>query len=142
MRLFVLFLGALTAVAQPSSRTQTGFDAIQASRLKADLTFLSSDPLDGRRSLDRGSEIAIQWIASQFPKAGLKPANGDSFLQPVPLFEYTTDRNLTTLTLRRGSGSETFRAPDAVANTPIEGKIAGTAVFAGFGITAPELGYD
>jgi hypothetical protein len=142
MRLHVLFLGALTAAAQPSARTQTGYDAIQAARLKADLTFLSSDPLDGRRSLDRGSEIAIQWIASEFAKAGLKPANGDSFLQPVPLFEYAMDRKLTTLTLHRGSATETFHMPDAVANTPLDGKMAGNVVFAGFGITAPELGYD
>src|SRR4051794_34894835 len=115
---------------------------IRVERLKADLTFLSSDALEGRRSLQRGSETAIQWIASEFAKAGLKPANGDSFLQPVPLFEYAMDRGATRLVLRTGAKSETFRAPDATANTALEGTAAGPVVFAGFGITAPELGYD
>jgi hypothetical protein len=115
---------------------------IRVERLKSDLTFLSSDALEGRRSLQRGSEVAIQWIASEFATAGLKPANADSFLQPVPLFEYAMDRNATRLVLRLGSKTETFRGSDAVANTPLEGTVAGPVVFAGFGITAPDLGYD
>jgi hypothetical protein len=134
MRRSLLTLVPLLAVAQAPD--------IRVERLKADLTFLSSDAMEGRRSLQRGSETAIQWIASEFAKAGLKPANGDSYLQAVPIFEYAMDRNATRLVLRTGSKSETFRAPDAIANTPIEGTISGSVVFAGFGITAPELGYD
>jgi hypothetical protein len=110
--------------------------------LKADLTFLSSDALEGRRSLERGSEVAIQWIASEFAKAGLKPAAGNSFLQPVPLFEYGMDREHTTLTLRRGGSSETFQVPEAVANSAVDVTVSGPVVFAGYGITAPELNYD
>src|SRR3954452_3112064 len=120
MRLSALFLVASLACAQQAkTRLAEGFDSIQAARLKADLTFLSSDALEGRRSLERGSEVAIQWIASEFAKAGLKPAAGTSYLQPVPLFEYSMDRNLTSLTLRRGSVTDVFRAPEAVANTPL-----------------------
>src|SRR3982751_535306 len=140
--LLLLFTTALLFAQQPPANLRTGYDSIQASRLKADLAFLSSDALEGRRSLQRGSETAIQWIASEFAKAGLKPANGDSFLQPVPLFEYAMERGATRLVLRTGAKSETFRAPDATANTALEGTVAGPVVFAGFGITAPELGYD
>src|SRR3982751_5345245 len=114
--LLLLFTTALLFAQQPPANLRTGYDSIQASRLKADLTFLSSDALEGRRSLQRGSEVAIQWIASEFAKAGLKPAAGDSYLQPVPLIEFTADRALTTLVLRQGANSETFRAPEAVGN--------------------------
>src|SRR5271163_2634645 len=115
MRLLLpLFLTALL-FAQPAARVQTGYDSIQASRLKADLTFLSSDALEGRRSLERGSEVAIQWIASEFAKAGLKPASGDSYLQPVPLIEFTPDRNLTTLTVIHDGKREALRGADANA---------------------------
>jgi hypothetical protein len=139
-----LLLPFMTAVllAQPSARVQTGYDSIQSSRLKADLTFLSSDALEGRRSLERGSEVAIQWIASEFAKAGLKPAAGDSYLQPVPLIEFTSDRNLTTLTVIHGGKSETLRGADASAAFANEVSGSGPVVFAGFGITAPELNYD
>ena len=144
MRSFVaLALACATLLtAQVSSRLAPGYDTIQPARLKADLTFLSSDPLEGRRSLQPGSEIAIQWIASEFAKAGLKPIAGDSYLQAVPLIEYTADRDLTSLVLHRNGQSEKFSGADAPANYPDEVSLSGEVVFAGFGITAPELHYD
>ena len=143
MRILVVFLIVSLADAQQTkSRIAEGFDSIQAARLKADLTFLSSDALEGRRSLERGSEVAIQWIASQFAKAGLKPLVGDSYLQPVPIVEFTADRTLTSLVVRHGEQSETFHAPEATANFGNEVSVSGPVVFAGYGISAPELGYD
>ena len=143
MRLTTLLLvAALLVFAQVPSRVQPGHDSIQAIRLKADLTFLSSDALEGRRSLERGSEVAIQWIASQFAAAGLKPLIGDSYLQPVPLIEYTADRAGTTLAVRIGDKTETYRGPDVTASFPHEVTVSGSVIFAGYGITAPELNYD
>ena len=142
MRIFSLLFATGLLCAQPPARVQTGYDSIQTARLKADLTFLSSDALEGRLSLQRGSEIAIQWIAAEFAKAGLKPLAGSSYLQPVPLIEFSADRALTTLTLARDGRTEVFRAPDATATFSREVTISGRVVFAGFGITAPELNYD
>lgn len=143
MRKLYLFFAATLACAQPPARLAPGYDSIGPARLKADLTFLSSEALEGRLSLSRGSEVAIQWIASEFAKAGLKPAAGDSFLQPVPLIEFTPDRQLTTLAIARdGKLIETFRAPDATSNFANDVSLSGEVVFAGYGITAPELNYD
>jgi len=143
MRKLSLFFAAMLACAQPPARLAPGYDSIGTPRLKADLTFLSSEALDGRLSLSRGSEVAIQWIASEFAKAGLKPAAGDSFLQPVPLIEFTPDRQLTTLSIARdGQPAETFHAPNAMSNFPNDVSLGGEVVFAGYGITAPELNYD
>ena len=143
MRILAVFLLASLAPAQPTkSRIAEGFDSIQVARLKADLTFLSSDALEGRRSLERGSEVAIQWIASEFAKAGLKPLVGASYLQPVPLIEFTADRALTSLVVRYGDTSQTYHAPDATANFANEVAVSGQVVFGGYGISAPELGYD
>jgi hypothetical protein len=142
MRKLSLFLAAALLYAQPPARLQPGYDSIQAAHLRADLTFLSSDLLEGRLSLQRGSEIAIQWIASEFAKAGLKPLVGDSYLQPVPLIEYSADRALTSLTFSRDGHSEVFHAPDATATYAHEVTVSGRVVFAGYGITAPELNYD
>src|SRR5215467_13971439 len=93
----ILIAGLAFAQTGMRQRVATGLDSIDVTRLKADLTFLSSDALEGRRSLERGSEVAIQWIASQYAKAGLKPLVGDSYLQPVPLVEFTVDRAATSL---------------------------------------------
>ena len=93
-------------------------------------------------SLDRGSEVAIQWIASEFAKAGLKPLAGNTYLQPVPLVEYKMDRAKTTLALRAAGSTKEFKAPDLIGNYPNDGVFKGQLVFGGFGITAPELNYD
>ena len=50
------------------------FAELNETRLRADLTFLTSEPLKGRLSLERGSDVAIHWLVSEFTKAGLKPA--------------------------------------------------------------------
>lgn len=142
MRRLVLIFATALLCAQPPARLQPGYDSIQPARLKADLTFLSSDALEGRRSLERGSEVAVQWIAGEFAKAGLQPLSGDSYFQPVPIIEFTADRDLTTLAITRSGQTETFHAPDAVCNFANEAAVSGSAVFAGFGITAPELNYD
>ncbi len=145
MRLFLMAALSLSVVAQSitKSRIADGLNSIQASDLRADLTFLSSGELDGRLSLQRGSEIAIKWLVAELEKAGVKPAGtGDSYLQPVPLIEYRTDRDASGLTIHNGSKSETYRSPDASGSFPNDVSVSGHVVFAGFGITAPELNYD
>src|SRR5207248_11505345 len=72
----------------------------------------------------------------------LKPAVGNSYLQPVPLIEYKMDRTQTALTIRNRGASKEFKAPDFIGSYPNDGTYKGKIVFAGFGITAPELNYD
>ena len=85
-------------------RVAPGYRAIQEGTLRADLTFVASDPLQGRLSLTNGDETAVQWIAAEFAKAGLKPAFGSSYLQPVPLIEYRNDRAQSYVSLARSAG--------------------------------------
>src|SRR5579883_1465441 len=141
-KLFILACTSIALAQTPRSQLETGLNTIKAASLQADLTFLASDALEGRMSLQRGSEVAIQWIAGEFAKSGLKPAAGDSFLQPVPLVEYKMDRGASLLKIRVRGNEQTFHAPDASGNYPNDGVYKGRVVFAGFGITAPELHYD
>jgi len=104
-----------SAVRAASSPSPDGLRFHPARAPQGRLDLPSSDALEGRLSLQRGSEIAIQWIASEFAKAGLKPLVGDSYLQPVPLIEFSADRALTSLTLACDGHSEVFHAPDATA---------------------------
>jgi hypothetical protein len=138
----LLLLLAAPLFAQDRSRLEPGLETIKAANLRADLTFLASDSMEGRMSLERGSDVSVQWIASEFSKAGLRPAFEGSYLQPVPLVEFKMDREQTSLTVRVKGETETFHAPDAIVNYPNDGTYKGAVVFAGFGITAPELHYD
>ncbi|HXY31209.1 MAG TPA: M20/M25/M40 family metallo-hydrolase [Gemmatimonadaceae bacterium] len=123
-------------------RAAPGYRTIQESELRADLTFLASDALQGRMSLETGDMVAIEWVASEFKKAGLKPAFGDSYLQPVPLVEYRADRAQSSVTLRRAGTESKFEWADAGGSFKRPVDITAPVVFAGFGVSAPDLGYD
>src|SRR5262245_7349320 len=120
-----------------------GFSAIKEKNLRADLTFLASDALEGRMSLQRGSEVAINFIAAEFAKAGLKPLVGDSYLQPVELIEYRADQRAMSVKLVRGGDEQRYESPkDFIGSFPLETTVSAPVVFAGYGVTAPEFGYD
>jgi hypothetical protein len=119
-----------------------GYNSIRAADLRANLTFLASDALEGRLSLTRGSEIAIEWIRAEFAKAGLKPVAGGSYLQPVPLWDYWTDRQHGFVLVQQGGKQYEYNFPDALGQFPDDVNLSGAVVFAGYGITAPELKYD
>ena len=124
------------------TRLAAGLEAIRAADLRADLTFLASDALQGRRSMERGGEVAAQFIAAEFIKAGLKPA-GASFFQTVPLIEYRVDRVATHLALhRRGASKSYIYGTDFSGGYPHDVTLRAPVVFAGYGITATEFGYD
>ncbi len=113
------------------------------SRLRADLTFLASPALEGRLSLQRGSEVAIHWIASEFAKAGLEPAGGGSFLQEMTLVEYRRDNRETLLVVESGGKKRRYEPNKGFSGAfPRDVTVRAPAVFAGYGITAPEFGYD
>jgi hypothetical protein len=134
MRAFLLFLTALTAFSQET--------AIREDRLRADVHFLASRALEGRLSLQRGGDVAAEWVASEFAKVGLDPLPGGSYVQPVPLIEFRRDDRETFLVVRRPDGTQTYRSPAISPRFPDDLRVRGGLVFAGFGITAPEYGYD
>ncbi len=63
---------------------QQAIARISANSLLGNLSFLASDLLQGRPTPSTGQDIAAEFIASQFRRAGLKPAGDDGFYQTVP----------------------------------------------------------
>ena len=60
--------------------------AINPDAIKATMTYLSDDLLEGRQPGTRGFALASKYIETQFMALGLKPViNGNSYLQKVPL---------------------------------------------------------
>jgi hypothetical protein len=148
--LLLLLSTTLPAIAQTPAvpaQIRTGFDSIREGNLRANLAFISSDALQGRMSLQPGDEAAVQWIASEFAKAGLEPLAVDasgtkSFLQAVPLIEYHPDSKATLLVLNRGGSEKKWKSPDVLGGYHDNVDLSAPVVFAGYGITAPELHYD
>ena len=73
------------AIAGASARAEPDFSA---DRIKAHVTFLADDLLEGREAGTRGHEIAARYVASQFALLGLKPGGRDGTTsRPVELLE-------------------------------------------------------
>jgi hypothetical protein len=53
--------------------------------LRAHLSFLSDDLLEGRGMGQRGGALAVRYLETQLGAMGLRPANGSNFLQAVKL---------------------------------------------------------
>jgi Zn-dependent M28 family amino/carboxypeptidase len=151
MRLDKLFLPALCAcLAGCATSTERPRDAHGGPRLSlATLTtvtqILSSDDYEGRAPTTAGEEKTVALVADRFRKAGLQPGNGSSWYQNVPMVE--TLATPTALTVTGGSAPLSFNyRTDFVANTyQVQPRIdvaSSDIVFVGYGIKAPERGWD
>ena len=79
-RQLIAFAFAASAFAQ-----QAALDRISAASLRANVTYLASDELEGRATPSRGLDKAADYIAEQFRKAGLQPASEGTFFQTAPV---------------------------------------------------------
>ena len=82
----VLFAQRGGAPALPVA-TQAVLDHISAASLRGHLSFIASDFLEGRGTPSRGLDLAAEYIAAQFRRAGLEPAGDDGYFQTAEMFE-------------------------------------------------------
>jgi len=61
------------------------WEEIDARHYIDDIKYLSSKGMKGRASGDPELDKAARFLAKEFRKAGLRPLNQDSFLQPFPV---------------------------------------------------------
>ncbi|NYF31870.1 M28 family metallopeptidase [Sphingopyxis sp. JAI108] len=107
---------------------------------------LSSDAYEGRAPGTAGEEKTVAYIIKKYEEAGLKPGNNGSWTQDVPLVEITA-KNATPLTFTGGKTPVTAQyAKDYVAfSYRVQPKTEvkdSDVVFVGYGINAPEKGWN
>lgn len=118
---------------------------ITSQDLRAKVSYLASDSLGGRGVGEPGIRVAEEFIAAAFAEAGLVPLPGrDDYFLPFSLYTRGFDSDSTAL--RISSGSLSMHGDAGATVRPFdfsdEGEVETTLEFAGYGITAPELGYD
>jgi hypothetical protein len=101
LRNILYLLVAPLALAQAPSASQIA-ERLTANNLKADVSFLASDALQGRGTPSPGLDIAAEFIASQFRAAGLDPAGDDGYFQTAPFVQVTPNQEGRSLTLEIG----------------------------------------
>jgi Zn-dependent M28 family amino/carboxypeptidase len=108
---------------------------------------LSSDAFEGRAPGTAGEKKTLAYIEREFKAAGLKPGIGKSFLQPVPVVEITPHAD-AALQLHAADGKTlALRSLDDIVvwtKRPVPASSIADAevVYAGYGIVAPEYGWD
>jgi hypothetical protein len=107
-QIIVVFMAAASLVfAQGGPSVQQIASRLTAAGLKADVSFLASDALQGRATPSPGQEIAAEYIAAQFRRAGLEPAGDDGYFQNAPYAVVTP--NLDGFELSFEGGGQTIK---------------------------------
>ena len=114
-----------------------------ADNIKAHVTFLADDLLEGREAGSRGYDIAEAYAASQMAQLGLQPG-GDkgTYFQHVPLVAFQA-ADQGTFVLRDQAGKSVplvFGEDYLVGRNPVAAatKVSAPMVVVGFGVVAPE----
>jgi hypothetical protein len=125
--------------------TSRALDSIRAGDMTFHLKFLGSPEFHGRNTPSAELDIASRYIALVAERIGLKPLMpGGSYYQEVPVEVTTVLPSASRLVLSAVSGERTFSLPqDATVGRSFEpGQASGEIVFLGYGLGAPELGWD
>ena len=106
---------------------------------------LSSDAFGGRGPASEGEKLTTDYIAARFRQYGLLPGDHGSYLQDVPLVQITAAPDVV-LTVSGGKPLTLAFGGDMIVRTPRSQATVALAdsplVFAGYGIVAPEYGWN
>src|SRR5437899_1340797 len=145
---------SIAAFAQQQSSNQPSVD-----RIRQVIEYLASDALEGRRTGTPGANDAAHYIAGEFNRFGLRPGmqaarpartrgeNQARYLQPFPYVGGVELGRENRMSVRIGEGGDTLELFSERDWMPLgfssKGKIEfARAVFADYGIVAPELKRD
>lgn len=139
-RLWILFPLVLLAASAPQ-------EIITADALLEQVRILASPSMTGRGVGTPGIERAAEYIAREFRAAGLKPGGTDGYRQTFEVINGVRVGAKTWMRVVRGGADQDGSAIIPHASfSPFgfseDGVVEGDVVFAGYGITAPELDYD
>jgi Zn-dependent M28 family amino/carboxypeptidase len=118
----------------------------QVADLEPNLITLSSDEFMGRMPFTEGEQLTTSFLESKFKEMGLEPGNGDSYFQEVPMVSIITYPE-QSMEFKSAQGSVVGEGlKDFVIWTQRTDSLVriqdAEVVFAGFGIVAPEYGWD
>lgn len=134
-------------LAQLPADVKAAFDSIQGDRILPTVRFLASPRLEGREAGERGAEIAADYLVSRFQAAGLQPGTKEGFLHRFDLMGRTLAPDVELSLTRRVVGATssrelTLRTEWIPLGFSEIGTVEAPVVFAGYGIVAPEYGWD
>lgn len=141
-----LLLAALTVPAAAQTASPPA-PAIDPANLTTTVRTLASDLFEGRAPGTAGEDRTIGYLIGKFESLGLEPGGVDGgWTQPVPLLHTRLGTPTTLRFDRAGTTQPVTQGEDIYVSTLQPVDIATVAmaplVFVGYGVTAPERGWD
>jgi hypothetical protein len=128
--------------------------SIRPEQIRSHMRFLSDRLLQGRAPGTPGYDIAARYVATELEGIGLDAGVSGKWYQPVPLEKSVTDTSKSSLVLANDGKEQRlveaqdyvlsawFASPTKTGVRRAESDVNATVVFAGFGVTAQNRGYD
>ena len=143
MLMKILFLILISLIIQGCDQPA---NEIKELNLHKHIEILASDEFEGRGPGSAGGEKTKLYLKEEFKKMGLPSIKGDYYLE-VPLSKMTVDLNSSFLSISKNDKARILEAgPETVYWTKrvVEGISvrASKLVFVGYGIVAPEYGWN
>ncbi|WP_445767701.1 M28 family metallopeptidase [Rheinheimera sp.] len=115
-------------------------------RLGEYIKTLSADEFQGRAPATKGEELTVAFLEDNFRRIGLKPIDGDSYKQPVSLVQIDP-KQVSAMSLKGDKLPAQFNYRDDMTawTTRVTEQVEVTdseMVFVGYGIVAPEYGWN
>ncbi|MCU0236388.1 MAG: M20/M25/M40 family metallo-hydrolase [Acidobacteria bacterium] len=145
---FALIAGWAKATDGAAAKVQVGWKSIGEAVLMDTVRELCSEKYSGRLTGTKGYNDSAEWLAGRLAGAGLKPGgDGGAFFQEFPN-PYTLVLPGAELALQSAHADGPREIPYEIeadffpGSTSDSGEVTAGVVYVGYGITAPELGYD
>jgi Peptidase family M28 len=140
-----VLLAAVTLAAQ--NPEDEAVRTIRPEGIRAHVTFLADDLLEGRGTGTRGYDLAAKYVAAQFDAMGLKPLGvKGSYFQPIRFRSIVIVPEKTSMKLTRNGIEETFAYDQDYygVGDPRQSisSLNDQVVYVGHGVTAPDFGID
>jgi Zn-dependent M28 family amino/carboxypeptidase len=119
--------------------------AITEEAYRSQVQGLSSDELEGREPGSRGEQKTAEYLEKEYLELGLQPAAGGDFRQDVALVEITGSQQQLSFAKGAGGMALTYGDDMVLGTRRVQpaASIAGSeVVFVGYGINAPEYGWN
>jgi hypothetical protein len=136
--------GLALALVFVAVRVAADANSADPKRYLDDVKALSSPVMEGRGAGTKGIERAANMIAQRYLALGLQPAGAKSFFQPFTVITGAKLKAGNRLEVEDGKSKQSLKLnQDFVPfSFSASGDADGAVVFAGYGATAPEFGYD
>lgn len=134
-----------TAAAGLPAELKPALDSISADDLLRHTTALAADEFEGRSPGSKGEELTVKYLTDAAKAIGLQPGNPDgTYIQKVPLAGITST---AAASFQVAGKTIDLKFPEDFVSisrryAPETKAIASDLVFVGYGVVAPEYGWD